>query len=61
MKLENNLALNPGKTFVLSKTTKRMMTSITDKERRLEFKRAMIQAQLASEIKVSSKEHKEKD
>ena len=38
-----------------------MMTSITDKERRLEFKRAMIQAQLASEIKVSSKEHKEKD
>ena len=51
--------MKPTKTFKLSKTTKRMMCFITDKESRDSFKRAMIQAQLASEIKISTKEPKD--
>jgi hypothetical protein len=46
--------IKPGKTFVLSKQTKRMMCSIVDPVARHEFKRAMIQAQLASEVVVKA-------
>jgi hypothetical protein len=42
--------LTPGKNFRLKNTTKAMMASITDDTARGEFKRAMIQAQLQSEI-----------
>ena len=42
--------LKPGKTFKLSKTTKRMMCSITNTEHRNQFKRMMIQAELAAAI-----------
>ena len=42
--------MKPGKTFNLSKQTKRFMCSIIDPVKRHEFKRAMIQAQLASEV-----------
>jgi hypothetical protein len=42
--------IKPGKTFVLSKQTKRMMCSIVDTEARNQFKRMMIQAELAAAI-----------
>jgi hypothetical protein len=42
--------MKPGKTFNLSKRTKTMMASIVNTEERNAFKRAMIQAQLASEV-----------
>lgn len=42
--------LKPGKTFKLSQQTKRLMCSIVDDKRRNEFKRAMIQAELAAAI-----------
>jgi hypothetical protein len=54
------MVLKPGKNFKLSKTTKRMMSFIVDKAQRDSFKRAMIQAQLSSELKISSKD-KDKD
>lgn len=41
--------LKPGKTFNLNKQAKRFMATIVDPHARGEFKRAMIQAQLASE------------
>ena len=41
--------LKPGKTFNLSKQSKRFMATIVDPHQRGEYKRAMIQAQLASE------------
>ena len=44
--------MKPGKTFKLSKTTKRMMCSIVDTEQRNQFKRMMIDAQLCSEIVI---------
>ena len=44
--------IKPGKTFKLRKSTKAMMGSITDTNKRNDFKRMMIQAQLASEIVV---------
>jgi hypothetical protein len=46
--------LKPGKTFKLSKPTKTMLASITDPVKRNEWKRAMIDAQLCSEIVVKS-------
>jgi len=46
--------LKPGKTFKLSKPTKTMLASITDPQKRNEWKRAMIDAQLCSEIVVKS-------
>ena len=46
--------LKSGKTFNLNKQTKRFMCTITDPVERNSFKRAMIQAQLASEIVVKS-------
>ena len=42
--------IKPNKTFVLSKQTKRMMCSIVDTEQRNQFKRMMIQAELAAAI-----------
>ena len=42
--------LKPSKTFKLSKQTKRFMCTYTDAHARGEYKRAMIQAQLESEI-----------
>jgi len=44
--------MTPGKTFKLSKTSKRMMATITGAEARGEFKRMMIQAQLAAQVIV---------
>jgi hypothetical protein len=46
--------LKPGKTFKLSKPTKTILASITDPVKRNEWKRAMIDAQLCSEIVVKS-------
>ena len=46
--------LKPGKTFNLSKQTKRFMATFVNAEERNSFKRAMIQAQLASEIVVKT-------
>jgi hypothetical protein len=48
--------MKPGKTFKLSKQTKRFMCSILDPVERHAYKRAMIQAQLASEVAPRSKE-----
>lgn len=46
--------LKPGKTFNLSKQTKRYMATIVDTEARNQFKRMMIQAQLSSEIVIKT-------
>lgn len=42
--------LKPGKTFKLSKQSKRLMCSIVDPVQRNAFKRAMIQAELAAAV-----------
>jgi hypothetical protein len=42
--------LKPGKTFNLSKQTKRFMATFVNAEQRHAFKRAMIQAELAAAI-----------
>ena len=42
--------MKPGKTFNLSKQTKRFMATIVNAEQRHAFKRAMIQAELAAAI-----------
>ena len=46
--------MKPGKTFVLSKRNKTMkaLFKFTDNEQRNAFKRMMIQAQLAGDVKV---------
>jgi hypothetical protein len=46
--------LKPGKTFNLSKQTKRFMATIVNAEQRNAYKNAMIQAQLCSEIVIKS-------
>jgi HEPN domain-containing protein len=46
--------LKPGKTFNLSKQTKRFMATIVNAEQRNAYKNAMIQAQLASEIVIKT-------
>ena len=46
--------LKPGKTFNLSKQSKRFMATIVNAEDRNAYKRAMIQAQLASEIVIKT-------
>jgi len=46
------MELTPGKTFKLSKQTKRLMCSIVDTVSRNAFKRAMIQAELAAAVVV---------
>ena len=52
--------MTPGKTFKLSKTTKRRMATIVDANERHAFKRAMIQAELANAVVPRSNKDKEK-
>jgi hypothetical protein len=52
--------MKPGKTFNLSKQTKRFMATIVDAEQRNAYKRAMIQAQLASEVVVKTRDRNDK-
>lgn len=51
--------MKPGPAFKLSKTTKRMMCFIKNKESRDQFKRMMIDAQLTAEQKISSGKDKD--
>jgi len=44
--------MKPNKTFNLKKSTKTMLATIVDPVKRSEWKRAMIQAQMASEIVI---------
>lgn len=44
--------MKPTKTFKLSKTTKRLMATITSATDRGDFKRAMIEAQLLSQVVI---------
>jgi hypothetical protein len=46
--------MKPGKTFNLKKTTKTMLASIADPQKRSEWKRAMIDAQLCSEVVIKT-------
>ena len=46
--------MKPTKTFKLRKTTKTMLASIVDPVQRSEWKRAMIDAQLCSEIVIKA-------
>jgi hypothetical protein len=46
--------IKPGKTFNLSKQTKRFMATFVNAEERNAYKNAMIQAQLQSEIVVKT-------
>ena len=46
--------LRPGKTFKLSRPTKTMLASIVDPVKRSECKRAMIDAQLCSQIVIKT-------
>jgi hypothetical protein len=50
--------LKPNQNFKLDKQTKRFMATIVDANKRGEFKRAMIQAQLEAERIVQSKKHR---
>jgi hypothetical protein len=52
------LMIKPGKTFKLSKQSKRLMCSIVNPHDRNAFKRAMIQAELAAAV-VIKREPKE--
>ena len=49
------MALKPGKTFKLSKTTKRMMSFIVDKAQRDSFKRAIISCPIATPTVICKK------
>ena len=53
--------MKPGKTFNLSKQTKRFMATFVNAEQRNAFKRAMIQAQLASEVVVKTRDRNSND
>ncbi|CAB4241606.1 hypothetical protein UFOVP71_144 [uncultured Caudovirales phage] len=44
--------MKPSKTFKLSKTAKRMLCSIVNTESRNQFKRMMIQAELAAGVVI---------
>ena len=46
------MMMQPGKTFKLSKQSKRLMCSIVDAHARNAFKRAMIQAELAAAVVI---------
>ena len=50
--------LTPTKTYKMSKQTKRFMCTIINPIERGEYKRAMIQAELASQVVVKSKRDK---
>jgi hypothetical protein len=51
--------IKPGKTFVLSKQTKRFMATFVNAEQRNAFKRAMIQAELAAAIQPKREPRKQ--
>ena len=51
--------MKPGKTFVLSKQTKRFMATFVNAEQRHAFKRAMIQAELAAAIQPKREPRKQ--
>ncbi len=51
--------IKPGKTFVLSKQTKRFMATFVNAEQRHAFKRAMIQAELAAAIQPKREPRKQ--
>jgi hypothetical protein len=51
--------LRRDSSFKISKETKRVMTTILDKERRNEFKNAMIKAQIEGSKVIASKKSKE--
>jgi hypothetical protein len=57
MKLYENQH-KPTKTFRLASTTKYILSTITDPEARSVFRRAMIQAQLQSEMKPAKEDKK---
>jgi hypothetical protein len=46
--------MKPGKTFKMRSTTKTMLATIVDPQMRSAWKRAMIEAQLCSEVVVKS-------
>ena len=46
--------MKPTKTFKLKKTTKTRLASIVDPQQRSEWKRAMIDAQLCSEVVIKT-------
>ena len=46
--------MKPGKTFNLTKQTKRFMATFVNAEERNAFKRAMIDAQLCSEVVIKT-------
>ena len=46
--------MKPGKTFNLSKQTKRFMATFVKAEERNAYKRAMIQAELAAAVVIKS-------
>jgi hypothetical protein len=48
------MEMKPGKTFKLSKQTKRFMATLVNAEERNSYKRAMIQAELAAAVVVKS-------
>ena len=51
--------MKPGKTFVLCKQTKRFLCTIVDPVARNDFKRAMIQAELAAAIQPKREPRKQ--
>jgi hypothetical protein len=53
------MELKPGKTFVLSKSTKRRMASIVNPVARNEYKNQMIQAELAAAVIVKREKRPE--
>lgn len=53
------MELKPGKTFVLSKTTKRRMATMSDSVARNEYKNQMIQAELAAAVIVKREKRPE--
>ena len=52
--------MNPSKTFKLKSSTKRLLDTIANPHQRGHFKRMMIDAQLASEVKISTKDKDKK-
>ena len=53
--------MKPGKTFNLSKQTKRFMATFVNAEQRNAFKRAMIQAELAAAVVVKTRDRNSND
>lgn len=50
--------MKPGKTFNLSKETKRRLATMPNRQQRSDYKRLMIEAQLYSEVVKSPREKK---